>query len=117
MKRFLFAAIGAASTIASFANSAIAGPAFAYSWLTTDRSFDQCIVAAKRLVTSGNYVHFETTRFGVTGETANETLFVNCEDKRHVSLVLMMRSGRPTHGDINRWVALMEKQLEGVPVK
>lgn len=117
MKSSMFAALCAACAIASLAGSAIAGPAFAYSWLTTDKSFDQCIVAAKRLVTSRSYVHFETTRFGVTGETVNETLFVSCEDNRHVSLVLMMRSGRPTYSDIDALVALTQKQLESVEAK
>jgi len=114
MKSSVFFAMGVAFAIASLAGSAVAGPAFAYSWLTTDKSFDQCITAAKGLVTSRNYVHFETTRFGVTGETNDETLFINCEDNRHVSLVLMMQSGRPTYGQIDRLVALMQKQLESV---
>lgn len=90
---------------------AVAGPFFAYSWLTTERSFDRCMQAAKDAVASKNYPHVRTTRFGVTGETSAETLYINCEDQRHVSMILMSKE-RLSHGDIDAVAALMQQRLD-----
>ena len=106
--------LGAVGGTCLLASQALAGPAFAYSWLSTDKSFDQCIDVAKGIMSERAYPHVRTTRFGVTGETAEETLFINCEDSRHVSLVLMLRTGRPGYGDIDAVVALMQKRLDAV---
>ncbi|UVC07958.1 hypothetical protein IHQ71_22715 [Rhizobium sp. TH2] len=106
--------LGAVGGTCLFASQAMAGPAFAYSWLTTDKSFDRCMGVAKGIMSERNYPHVRTTRFGVTGETVEETLYINCEDSRHVSLVLMLRTGRPGYGDIDAVVALMQKQLNAV---
>ena len=103
-----------ACALISIAAPAKAGPAFAYSWLSTDKSFDRCIEVAKGVMSERGYPHVQTTRFGVTGETVEETLFINCEDSRHVSLVLMLRTGRPGYGDIDAVVALMQKRLDAV---
>jgi hypothetical protein len=91
---------------------ASAGPAFAYSWLETGRPFERCMQAAGALMAARAYEHVETTRFGVTGETASETLYVNCEDHRHVSVVLM-RAERPRHGEIDALVADLQARIEG----
>lgn len=108
-------AIGAAAAVAMglsmLAQAASAGPAFAYSWLSTDKTFDQCIAAAGNLMSGKNYPRIERTRFGVTGETTNETLFINCEDNRHVSIMLL-RAERPKVGEIDAFVALMQQLLE-----
>ena len=106
--------LGAVGGTCLLASQALAGPAFAYSWLSTDKAFDQCIDVAKGIMSERGYPHVRTTRFGVTGETVEETLFINCEDGRHVSLVLMLRTGRPGYGDIDAVVALMQKQLDNV---
>jgi len=92
------------------AGSAAAGPGFAYSWLATDRTFDQCIAAANDMVSGLNYPRVQFTRYGVTGETTEETLFVNCEDTRHVSVVLI-RTSRPDVGEIDALIALMQQRL------
>jgi hypothetical protein len=89
----------------------VAGPSFAYSWLSTERPFDRCMQAAKDVVAAKNYPHVRTTRFGVTGETGTETLYINCEDQRHVSMILMRR-GRLEHGDIDAVAALMQQRLD-----
>jgi hypothetical protein len=47
----------------------------------------------------------------VTGETVDETLYINCEDTRHVSLVLM-RADRPHGDEIDRLVVLMQERLQ-----
>jgi hypothetical protein len=104
--------LGAVASTCLLASQAIAGPAFAYSWLTTDKTFAQCIGVAKGIMSEKSYPHVRTTRFGVTGETVEETLFINCEDSRHVSLVLMLRTGRPGYGDIDAVVALMQNHLD-----
>lgn len=103
------AALAVASAL--FAQPASAGPAFAYSWLSTNKSFEQCIAAAGDLMSGLNYPHVQRTRFGVTGETEKETLFVNCEDTRHVSIMLL-RTVRPKVGEIDALVALMQQRLE-----
>jgi len=106
--------LGVVASTCLLASQAMTGPAFAYSWLTTDKSFDRCIDVAKGIMSERNYPHVRMTRFGVTGETVEETLFINCEDSRHVSLVLMLRAGRPGYGDIDAVVALMQKHLDAI---
>lgn len=93
------------------ASPAMAGPFFAYSWLTTERSFDRCMQAAKDVISAKNYPHVRTTRFGVTGETSAETLYINCEDQRHVSMILMSKE-RLEHGDVDAVAALMQRRLD-----
>jgi hypothetical protein len=104
--------LGLVASAGLLASQAMAGPAFAYSWLTMDKTSAQCMNAAKSIMSEKNYPHVRTTRFGITGETSEETLYINCEDVRHVSLVLMMRTERPGYGAIDAAVALMQKQLD-----
>lgn len=100
-----------ACALVSMAMPAMAGPAFAYSWLSTDRPFDRCMQAAKDIMSDRAYDRVQTTRFGVTGETGSETLYVNCEDHRHISVVLM-RTERPGYGEIDALVAQMQQRLD-----
>ena len=88
MKTFI-SMIAAATALAALARPASAGPGFAYSWLSTAKTFDQCIAAANTMMGSLNFPRIQRTRFGLTGETNDDTIFVNCEDQRHVSVVLM----------------------------
>jgi len=104
-------AMSLAFAISLVAMPAAAGPFFAYSWLTTERSFDRCMQAAKDVVATKSYPHVRATRFGVTGETGAETLYINCEDQRHVSMILMGRE-RLAHGDIDAVAALMQQRLD-----
>ena len=101
----------AATVLAAIAQPASAGPAFAYSWMSTSKTFDQCIGAANNMMESLNFPRIQRTKFGVTGETTKDTVFVNCEDNRHVSVVLM-RPTRPEVGEIEALVALMRQLLE-----
>lgn len=110
MKAFIsmFAAVAALVTLAQPAS---AGPAFAYSWFSTGKTFDECIAAANTMMGSLNLPQIQRTKFGVTGETVDDTIFVNCEDQRHVSVVLM-RAKRPQVGEIDALVALLQQLLE-----
>ena len=107
----IISVIAAATALAALALPAAAGPGFAYSWLSTDKTFDQCIAAANKMMESLNFPKIQQTKFGVTGETSDDTVFVNCEDKRHVSMVLM-RASRPQVGEIDTLVALMQQILK-----
>lgn len=102
-----------AASVLAVAQPAIAGPGFAYSWLTTDKTFEQCKLAASSMVEGLNYPHIQQTRFGVTGEKDDETLYVNCEDLRHVA-VLLVRPARPRVGEIDAFVSLLQHKLEQV---
>lgn len=104
------------SMLAASCVPASAGPGFAYSWLSTGKSFDQCIAAATEMMSGLNLPHIQRTRFGVTGETVEQTIFVNCEDARHISVVLM-RAGRPEVGEIDALVALLQSRLEAGAVQ
>ena len=110
MKTFI-SMIVAATALAALAQPTSAGPGFAYSWLSTAKTFDQCIAAANTMMGSLNFPQIQRTKFGVTGETNDDTIFVNCEDQRHVSVVLM-RAGRPQVGEIDALVALLQQLLE-----
>lgn len=80
--------------------------------MAVDREdLDQCIAAADAMMGSLNLPHIQRTKFGVTGETTDDTIFVNCEDQRHVSIVLM-RANRPQVGEIDALVTLMQQILE-----
>jgi hypothetical protein len=105
--------IAALLTIAAslVALPAVAGPAFAYSWLSTERSFERCMLSAQDIMATKQYPHVRTTRFGVTGETTVETLYINCEDQRHVSMILMRREPLG-HSDIDAIAALMQQRLD-----
>ena len=103
--------IAGMTALAAFAGPAAAGPGFAYSWLSTNKTFDQCIAAADTMMRSLNFPQIQRTKFGVTGETTDDTVFVNCEDQNHVSVVLM-RAKRPQVGEIDALVALMQQILE-----
>jgi len=103
--------IAAIAALATLSQPASAGPGFAYSWLSTDKTFDQCIAAASTMMGSLNFPKIQRTKFGVTGETTNDTIFINCEDHRHVSVVLM-RASRPAIGEIDALVALMQQLLD-----
>ena len=99
-----------ATALGALAQPAAAGPGFAYSWLSTNKTFDQCIAAANTMMGSLNFPQIQRTKFGVTGETTDDTVFVNCEDPRHVSVVLM-RAKRPQVGEIDALVALLQQLL------
>jgi len=103
--------IAAVTALATLAQPASAGPGFAYSWLSTDKTFDQCIAAANTMMDGLNFPKIQRTKFGVTGETTKDTIYVNCEDNRHVSIVLT-RPTRPAIGEIDALVALMQQLLE-----
>ena len=103
--------IVAATALAVLAQPASAGPGFAYSWLSTNKTFEQCIAAADNMMESLNYPRIGRTKFGVTGETTEDTIFVNCEDNRHVS-VLLIRAARPEVGEIDALVALLQQLLD-----
>lgn len=113
MKNHICILAALASLAALGTQPATAGPAFAYSWLTTDKTFEQCMTVANDMVTGLGYPHVEKSRFGVTGENNTETLYINCEDLRHVSLVLM-RPERPKVGEIDMIVSVMQNRLDFV---
>ena len=100
----------AAAALITCAQPAAAGPAFAYSWLSTSKTFDQCITAAGEMMDRLNFPQIQRTKFGVTGESNEDTVFINCEDHRHVSVVLM-RAGRPRVGEVDALVALLQQFL------
>jgi hypothetical protein len=103
--------IAAVTALATMAQPASAGPGVAYSWLSTNKTFDQCIAAANTMMDGLNLPKIQRTKFGVTGETTKDTIYVNCEDNRHVSIVLT-RPARPAVGEIDALVALMQQLLE-----
>jgi hypothetical protein len=90
--------------------TASAGPGFAYSWLSTDKTFDQCISAAQDLAIEKRYPVVSATRFGVTAETGSETLYINCEDATPVSMILM-RGQHPKVGEIDALIEVMLRKL------
>lgn len=111
--RKAIALLAVAASAIALAQPASAGPGFAYSWLTTKKTFDQCMVAAMEVVASLKYPRAQATRFGATGETDEETIYINCEDLNHVA-VLLVRPTRPKVGEIDALVALMQERLAAV---
>lgn len=103
--------VAAAAAFVTLAQPAAAGPGFGYSWFSSSRTFDQCIAAANTMMGSLNLPKIQRTKFGVTGETDNDTVFVNCEDNRHIAVALL-RASRPEIGEIDTLVALMQQILE-----
>ena len=113
MKARVFFWVAAVAALVTAGQPAVAGPGFAYSWLSTDKNFQQCLIAASDVLMGLNYPRIQKTRFGVTGDNDDETLYINCEDRNHVSVVLV-RLARPKIGEIDALVAMMKQRLEAV---
>jgi hypothetical protein len=105
--------LAATMSAIALAQPASAGPGFAYSWLATEKTFEQCKAAAASMIKGLNYEHVEDTRFGVTGEKTDETLYINCEDLKHVA-ILLIRPTRPRAGEIEAFVSFLEHRLDVV---